>query len=48
MAKHQRKLPAWLVGLMIAAVVTLVVFLILAALGYGDDPVVESLAFISF
>jgi heme/copper-type cytochrome/quinol oxidase subunit 4 len=44
MAKHQRKLPAWLVGLMIAVVVTLVAFLVFSALGFGDDPVVESLA----
>jgi type VI protein secretion system component VasF len=44
MAKNQRRLPAWFVGLMIAAVVTLAVFLLLSVLGFGDDPVVESLA----
>jgi heme/copper-type cytochrome/quinol oxidase subunit 4 len=46
MARHLRRLPAWLVGLLIAVVVTLVAFLLFSALGFGDDPVVESLAII--
>ena len=46
MANQNRRLPAWLVGLMIAAVVTLAVLLLFSALGFGDDPVVESLAII--
>ena len=36
-------MPAWLVGLILAAVIFALVFVILATLGYGDDPVVESL-----
>lgn len=44
MAKHRRRLPAWLVGLMIAVVVFAVTLLLLSALGFGDDPVVESVA----
>ncbi len=44
MPEQKRKLPAWLVGLMIAAVVFAAVLLIFSALGFGDDPVVESVA----
>ena len=43
MAGERRKLPAWLVGLILAAVIFAAVFLILNILGFGDDPVVESL-----
>ena len=42
--KHGRALPPWLLGLIIAIVVFVAVVLILAALGYGDDPVVEGLS----
>lgn len=44
MDDEKRKLPAWLVGLLIAAVVFAAVLVIFSALGFGDDPVVESVA----
>lgn len=43
MAKHRKRPPAWLVGLIIAGVVFAVTLLVFSALGFGDDPVVESL-----
>jgi hypothetical protein len=43
MASHKKRQPAWIVGLIIAAVISLVALLVLSALGFGDDPVVESL-----
>lgn len=46
MAKHKRKIPAWLAGLAIAIVVFVAVLLVFNALGYGDDPVVEGLGFL--
>lgn len=39
---HQRKLPPWLLGLIIAVVVFAAVVVVFSLLGYGDDPVVES------
>lgn len=47
MAKHRKRLPAWFLGLMIAVVVSLVALVVFSALGFGDDPVVESLAALS-
>jgi hypothetical protein len=44
MARQKRRLPAWLLGLILAAAVFVLVIVLLNALGYGDDPVVESLA----
>jgi hypothetical protein len=44
MGKHKRRLPAWLVGLAIAIVVFAVALALSNALGFGDDPVLESLA----
>jgi uncharacterized membrane protein len=43
-ARHTPKISAWLLGLILAVVVFVVAILVLNALGYGDDPVVESLA----
>lgn len=43
MGKHERKLPPWLLGLMIAVVVFVVALLALNVLGFGDDPVIGSL-----
>lgn len=43
MADERRRLPAWLLGLILAAVIFVAVILVLSTLGYGDDPVVESL-----
>ena len=39
--KSNRRVPAWLLGLIIAAVVFVVAFLIFQALGFGDNPVLE-------
>ena len=47
MARHNKRRPAWLVGLIIAAVVSLLALFLFAALGFGDDPVVESLIALS-
>jgi len=44
MGKHVKTPPAWVIGLVIAAVVFVVALLVFAALGFGDDPVVEGLA----
>lgn len=44
MARHTPRIPAWLMGLMLAVVVLVVVIVVLNVLGYGDDPVVEGLA----
>jgi hypothetical protein len=43
MAKHRRRIPAWLFGLILAAVVFALVIVIFSTLGFGDDPVVESI-----
>jgi hypothetical protein len=47
MARHSKGWPAWLVGLVIAAVVSLLALIVFSALGFGDDPVVESLIALS-
>ena len=44
MSESKPKIPAWVLGLAIAVVVFVAVLLTFSALGYGDDPVVESLA----
>jgi hypothetical protein len=44
MPKHAPSVPAWLLGLVIAAVVFALVLVLLSALGFGDDPVVDGLA----
>lgn len=44
MARHNKPTPAWLLGLIIAAVVFVLVLVVFNALGFGDDPVVEGLA----
>ncbi|MGD2102094.1 MAG: hypothetical protein PVG83_07635 [Acidimicrobiia bacterium] len=40
MADQQRRLPAWLLGLMIAIIVFFAVLFLAIALGYGDDPAI--------
>lgn len=47
MAHHTKRIPAWLFGLIIAVVLTVAILLISDALGFGDDPVVESAATLS-
>jgi hypothetical protein len=44
MIGHGQKLPAWLVGLIIAVLLSGIVLLVLSMLGLGDDPVVEGAA----
>lgn len=44
MSEFKRRLPAWLVGLLIAIVVFVVGLIVFQALGFGDDPVVGALA----
>lgn len=43
MARHSKRVPAWVVGLIIAAVVFALVLIVFNVLGFGDDPVVEGL-----
>ena len=39
-----RRLPAWLLGLVIAVVVFVAVIVVMNVLGFGDDPVVGGMA----
>lgn len=41
-AKHVKQRPAWLLGLIIAVLVFALVLVVFAILGFGDDPVIES------
>ena len=43
-SREKRQLPPWLLGLIIAAVVFVVVLIVVQALGFGDDPVLEDAA----
>jgi hypothetical protein len=36
--REKKQVPAWLIGLILGAVVFAVVFFVLEVLGYGDDP----------
>jgi hypothetical protein len=36
--RAQKQVPAWLIGLILGAVVFAVVLFVLEVLGYGDDP----------
>jgi hypothetical protein len=38
MSEQKRRLPAWLLGLILAIVVFAVALILLNILGYGDDP----------
>jgi hypothetical protein len=42
-ARHRKRLPAWQLGLILAAIVFVAAIVIFNLLGFGDDPVVESL-----
>ena len=44
MSDEKRQLPPWLIGLVLAVVVTVIALVVLNALGYGDDPAVGGLA----
>lgn len=41
-AEKRRLLPTWLIGLFIAIVIFGIGFLLFQALGFGDNPVLES------
>jgi hypothetical protein len=43
MTDREQRRPAWVLGLLIAIVVFAVVVVISSLLGFGDDPVIESL-----
>lgn len=40
----KRQLPAWLLGLVIAAVLFVIGIFVFGALGFGDDPVLEQVS----
>lgn len=40
-ASGSRKLPPWLLGLLIAAVLFTIGLIVFQALGFGDDPVLD-------
>jgi hypothetical protein len=41
MADNDRRLPAWLLGLLIAIIVFTALFFLAIAFGYGDAPSIE-------
>ena len=43
MEPERRRLPPWLIGLILAIVLFVTVLLVANVLGYGDDPVVGAL-----
>lgn len=42
--KPTKQWPPWLVGLILAVVVSVIALLLMNALGYGDDPSVGAMA----
>jgi len=38
MSEKQRRLPSWLLGLILAVIVFVIALFVINALGYGDDP----------
>ena len=44
MNESQRKMPPWLLGLLLAILVFAAVIATFSLLGIGDDPVIESLS----
>lgn len=44
MARHAKRLPAWVLGLLIAALIFALILIISGLLGVGDDPVVGIVA----
>lgn len=44
MTGDDKRMPAWLLGLIVAVVVFALVLLVFNVLGFGDDPVVDSMA----
>ncbi len=43
-SEERRRLPPWLVGLIVAVIVFAVLLVLLQVLGYGDDPSIGSQA----
>lgn len=41
MAENDRRLPAWLLGLLIAIIVFTALFFLAIAFGYGDAPSID-------
>lgn len=44
MTERERRIPAWLLGLLIAFVAFTIVVVVSSMLGIGDDPVVGTLS----
>jgi hypothetical protein len=44
MEPEKRRLPPWLVGLMLAVALFVIVLVVANLLGFGDDPVVGALS----
>ena len=44
MTDRERRMPAWVLGLLIAILVFAVVMVAFSLLGIGDDPVIESIS----
>lgn len=42
MSDGDRRVPPWLMGLILAAVIFAAALIVFTALGYGDDPVIGS------
>jgi len=45
--KPKRKMPPWLIGLVLALIISVIALLVLDALGYGDDPSVGALGIVA-
>ncbi len=43
MAKHRKRFPAWLLGLVLSVFIFAIALLLFSLLGFGDDPVIGSL-----
>jgi hypothetical protein len=43
MADNDRRLPAWLLGLLVAIIVFAVLFFLAIAFGYGDAPSIDGI-----
>lgn len=48
MARRDKKPPSWLLGLVLAVIVFALILVVLDVLGFGDDPVVESIGAVAW
>jgi antibiotic biosynthesis monooxygenase (ABM) superfamily enzyme len=46
-APEKKKLPAWLLGLIIALVIFAIVLVVANLLGFGDDPAIGALPWVT-